>query len=111
MVCSCYALLLECRDALARWGIPPPSRLQVHGQVRIKLIYASDKDLKKIGHKLEILGQIRNEANYDLTDQPTFDTPADAQDAVQEAADGLALLDAIDGDPARRAVAIASVRP
>jgi hypothetical protein len=39
-----YALLLDCRDALARWGLPPPSAHTVHYHVRIKLTFAGDQD-------------------------------------------------------------------
>ncbi len=44
-----YALLLECRDAMTRWGLPAIPRQQLHAQVRLRLIYASDVDLKRIG--------------------------------------------------------------
>jgi hypothetical protein len=105
-----YALLLECRDAMARWGPPPLTRQQVHAKVRLRLVYATDPDLKEIGRKLEKLGIDRSAANYDLRALPLF-TSAAAQNAVQRAADGLALLDAIDADPAHRAAAVASIRP
>src|SRR5438477_4872514 len=61
-----YALLLECRDAMTRWGLPPLQRHQVHAQVRLRLQYASDVVLKKIGRHLEDLGQYRNRASYDM---------------------------------------------
>jgi hypothetical protein len=37
-----YALLLECRDAMARWGLPPVPQQQVHAQVRLRLVCASE---------------------------------------------------------------------
>jgi hypothetical protein len=106
-----YALLLECRDAQARWGLPPLTRQQVHAQVRLRLVFAKDPDLKEIGFRLEKLGRHRNAASYDLRALPLFATATDAQNDVQMATDALALLDAIDADPARRAAAIASIRP
>jgi len=106
-----YALMLECQDAMTRWGLPPLSRQQVHAQVRLRLIYATDPDLKEIGRKLERLGIDRNSASYDLRAVGLFATPAGAQGAVQKATDALALLDAIDANSARRAAAAASITP
>jgi hypothetical protein len=106
-----YALLLECRDAMARWGLPRLARQQVHAQIRLRLIFATNSDLKEIGQKLEKLGLDRNSASYDLRALPLFGSAVAAQDAVKKATDALALLDAIDTDPARRATAVASIRP
>jgi hypothetical protein len=106
-----YALLLECRDAMTRWGLPPLARQQVHAQVRLRLVYAKDPDLKSIGDKLEILSRHRNAASYDLHSLPLFASAKAAQDDVKVAADALSLLDAIDADPARRAAAVAAIKP
>jgi hypothetical protein len=106
-----YALLLECRDAMTRWGLPPLARQQVHAQVRLRLIFSSNRDLKDIGLLLERLGADRNSASYDLRPLPLFASAATAQDAVKKATDALVLLDAIDADPARRTAAVASIRP
>jgi hypothetical protein len=92
-------------------GLPPLPRHQAHTQVKLRLLFATNSDLKHIGFTLDKLGQHRNTANYDLRERPLFATSADAQDDVQAATDALALLDAIDADPARRAAAIASIRP
>jgi hypothetical protein len=96
---------------MSRWGLPPLTRQEVHTKVRIRLIYAKDPDLKDIGSKLEKLGDHRRLANYDLRALPLFASPADAQRNVQKAIDALTLLDAIDADPARRAAAVAAIRP
>lgn len=106
-----YALLLECRDTMARWGLPALSRHQVHAQVRLRLSYATHPELKRIGQWLEDLGRHRNAANYDLSPLPMFASSVVAGRDVQDATDALALLDAIDADPARRAAAVASIRP
>ncbi len=106
-----YALLLECRDAMARWGLPSLARQQVHAQVRLRLVYASDVDLKGIGDALEVLNKHRNAASYELAPRPLFASVKVAQADVQLAADALTLLDSIDGDAAHRAAAIASIRP
>jgi hypothetical protein len=106
-----YAVLLECRDTMARWGLSPLGRHQVHTGVRLRLQYSSHRDLVDLGNKLERLSKDRNSANYDLRPLPVFASATLARDAVQIAADALALLDAIDTDPARRAAAIASIRP
>ena len=106
-----YALLLECRDAMTRWGLPPLTRQQVHSQVRLRLVYATNTDLKDIGFKLERLATERNLASYDLRPLAQFATAAAASTELQSAADALALLDAIDADPVRRSAAIGSIRP
>src|SRR5947208_8710787 len=86
-----YAVLLECRDAMTRWGLPPLARQQVHAQVRLRLLFSSDKQVKQIGLKLERLGQHRNFASYDLRDFSVFSTAADARRELQFAVDALAL--------------------
>jgi hypothetical protein len=106
-----YTLMLECRDALARWGRSPPPRDNVHSFVRLQLTYASDQDLKRIGDALGVLVRRRNQASYQLTGLTAFSTRRPATDSYQEASDALALLDAIEADPARRAAAIASLPP
>jgi hypothetical protein len=111
MIHAYYALLLECRDAMERWGLPPLARLQVHAQVRLRLFYSTESDLQQLGADLEVLGKHRNRANYDLSDDLLFAIPRFAHGDVQRAEAALALLDAIDADPVRRAAASASIRP
>ena len=106
-----YALLLECRDTLAQWGIAFQRQQSVHASVRLKLLYAADTDLKKIGRTLETLGQLRNLASYHLIPLKQFASGAAAQQAIQDADDALTILDAIEADPARRAAAIAALPP
>ena len=106
-----YGLFHECLAAMTRWGLPPPARHSVHFQVRNRLIYATDSVLRDIGQKLETLVKDRNAASYDLRGLTMFATSFVARDSVQMATDALALLDGIDADPARRAVAVASIRP
>jgi len=96
---------------MEQWGFPAPPRQQVHHQVRLRLIYSSDADLKNIGYQLEYLSQDRNLANYNLKDLPLFSTVTKAQANINVVENAIALLDAIDADPARKAAAIASIRP
>lgn len=106
-----YALFLECRDALTRWHQPGPPRHSVHPDVRLRFARAGDSDLRDIGDALDILVRQRNTASYDLSSVPAFASPALAGALVQKATAALALLDAIDADPGRRAAAIASLPP
>jgi hypothetical protein len=105
-----YALMLEGRDALARWGYALPPHQNVHTHVRLRFTYSTDTDLKEIGRALDSLGQLRNQASYNLT-TTVFHSDSRSQRAIQDAATALALLDAIDADSGRRTVAIASLPP
>jgi hypothetical protein len=105
-----YALFLECRDALVRWGRPPQPRQNVHAQVRLCLAYAHNPELQRIADSLDVVVRGRDKASYDLTSSQ-FHSVSVALNAIWRATDALALLDAIDADPARRAAAIASLPP
>jgi hypothetical protein len=106
-----YALFLECRDALIRWGVAIPPRQNVHSAVRLRFIFAGDPDLKQIGYALDKWCRNRNDASYDLAVLLDFTSDRLARDAVAEAPAALALLDAIEADAVRRAAAIASFPP
>lgn len=106
-----YALFLECRDALTRWGIATPPCQNVHSAVRLRFIYAADTDLKQLGFTLDHWCQWRNEASYNLAPLPDFTTDNLTQNAIAKIDTALALLDAIDADPVRRAAAIAAFPP
>jgi hypothetical protein len=108
---SYYALLLESREALARWGFPAPSVHTVHHHVRNKLTYAADKDLKTLGITLDHLSQRRSWASYLLGPHARHASEAAARQSIQQAADAVVLLDALEADPVRRAAAMASIRP
>jgi hypothetical protein len=105
-----YALVLECRDALLRWGFAV-QRLNMHADVRLRFTYATNPDLRRIAGALDTLVRGRNQASYDLRPAVEFASVTFAADSIQEAADALAVLDALEGDPARRAAAIATIRP
>jgi hypothetical protein len=105
-----YALLLEAREALARWGFAAPPRDRVHAFVRLRFVYASDQGAKNIGDTLELLGRWRNEADYQTRFSRLFGTPAVAAQAIQHAESALAELDLIDADLPRRASVIAGIR-
>jgi uncharacterized protein (UPF0332 family) len=106
-----YALFLECRDALTRWGIAFRPHQNVHSAVRLLFLYAADPDLKRLGRDLDRWCGHRNHASYNLSALRKFTTVRLAQDAIAEATSALALLDAIEGDPVRRAAAVAAFPP
>ncbi len=83
----------------------------MHTAVRLRLIYVADTDLKQIGFTLERWCRWRNEASYNLAPLPDFTTDTLAQSAIAKIAADLALLDAIDSDPIRRAAAVAAFPP
>lgn len=106
-----YALFLECRDALLRWGLVLPRRENVHSWVRLRYTYTAAPDLKELGYTLDDLVQLRNSASYDMNHLAVFATRTAAQKAIQDAEDALALLDSIEFDPIRQAAARAAIRP
>lgn len=105
-----YALFLECRDTLVRWGFTIPPRDNVHTFVRLRFTFAADPDLKTIGFSLDRLGQLRNRADYDLSHLTQFTSVTAAKNALLEAEQCIALLDTLDGDLARRAAAKAAIK-
>jgi hypothetical protein len=106
-----YALFLECRDALSRWGIGIVPKQNVHSAVRLRFVFVSDKDLKTLGFALDRWCRKRNAASYDLGALADFATDRLVRDAIAETTTALTLLDAIESDPARRAAAIAAFPP
>lgn len=105
-----YALVLECRDAQLRWGVAVP-RQGVHAAVRLKFAYSKDVDLQDLANALDRLGQLRDKASYDLRPSTPFNSDTQAGQAIKDVTAALAQLDAIDGDPARRAAAVAALSP
>ena len=105
-----YALFVECRDALLRWGFIIPPRDNVHSFVRLRFFTTASAELQGIGRALEDLCRLRNEADYRTTAPGNFASAVPASDALQEARDALSLLDQIVGDPARQAAAVAAIR-
>jgi hypothetical protein len=106
-----YALMLEARELLVRWGITAPPRDKVHHFVRLKLLFSSDADLRQVGLTLERLGQGRNDADYQLSDpRRRFQKSGPVEAAVRDSEMAIALLDQVDSDDARRAGAIASMQ-
>lgn len=105
-----YALLLEARDALLQWGISLPPRQAVHAEVRLRLTYSANSDVRDIGLTLDRLAQRRAWASYVLQPHSQFGSESAARNAIHEAASALASLDAIDSDPNQRATVIADIR-
>ena len=104
-----YALLHEVLGALGRWGFALPPRDKVHTFGRLKFVYATDPDLKRIGLTLEALGRLRNAADYQLGTSGPFVSPRIAASALDDADSAIALLDAIEADATRRAGAARAI--
>ena len=106
-----YALLHEVLGTLRRWGFSLPPRDKVHTFARLKLVYATDPDLKRIGRTLEALGRLRNAADYQLSLSGPFVSARIAVQALADAEAAVALLDALEANPARRTAAVGSIPP
>jgi hypothetical protein len=83
----------------------------IHHEVRLKFQRSSHTDLQRLGDILYARSRLRNFASYDLNPRMEITNDKAAQETIQDAADALALVDAIDADPARRAAAIAFLPP
>ena len=105
-----YALMLECRSALQRWGFTVPGGPGTHGFVRLRYNAAGLPDLRTISYTLEDLVRLRNFADYEIPHSRAFTNDQIARNVIQQATDALALLDAIEADPARRTAAITAVQ-
>ncbi len=105
-----YALMLECRAALERWGFAAPPRVQVHTFVRLRFTYAADPDLKEVGYALEWLSDMRNRADYAVASAGSFADAQVATKAIARAEQNIARVDQIEADPAHRAAAVAGIR-
>jgi hypothetical protein len=106
-----YALLHEVLGRLQGWGFSLPPRDKVHSFARLKLVYATDPDLKRIGLTLEALGRLRNTADYQLSTSSPFASARIAVSALGDSEAAILLLDTIEADPARRTAAVGSIPP
>ena len=106
-----YALLHEVIDRLGQWGFSPPPRDKVHTFARLKLVYATAHDRKRIGLTLEALGRLRNAADYQFQRVAPFVSAGIAVSALADARAAVILLDDIEADPIRLASAVGSIPP
>ncbi len=106
-----YALLHEVLHTLRRWNFSLPPRDRVHTFARLKLVYSTDPDLKRIGLMLESLGRLRNAADYQLSSSGPFVCARIAVSALADAESSVTLHDGLETDPVRRAGAVASIPP
>jgi hypothetical protein len=105
-----YALFLEARDALQRWGIPPTPHQSEHWFVRLRFYIRANADLKPIGLALDGLSRLRNEADYRLAVPGRFVNNVEAQRGIVDATKAIGILDQIEADPQRRNAAIKDIR-
>jgi hypothetical protein len=80
-----YALMLECREALFRWGFRLRPRENVHAFVRLHFSFPAHPDLRKIGDELDQGVQLRNRADYDLSSLKEFASDFRTLKAIQGA--------------------------
>jgi hypothetical protein len=106
-----YAVMLEARELLDRWGLPRSPRDKVHHVVRLTLLYADDAGLKQVALTLEQLGRFRNDADYQLSDPDRRFLRAHVEAKIEEAYEATALLDEVERDEVRRAAAIKTIQP
>lgn len=105
-----YALFREARAVLRRWGFVAPRSDPIHAWVRLRLVFAKDADLNLVGDRLDKLGRLRNQADYQTERPGPFTDATEVGLAIRIADDTISLLDQLDADPARRAAAVAAVR-
>jgi hypothetical protein len=106
---SYYALYLECREALRRWGFPIPSRSS-HREVAQRLSFPNNVDLAILSKTFQDVSAKRNKADYELAANPLFQNSTSSIHSTTEARTAIALLDALESDPVRLAAAIAAIR-
>ena len=104
-----YALFLEARDLLARWGIQSPN-YQAHLFVRTRFQFSGSPELKQIGDDLYLLSRLRILADYETWHSGPFYDDSESADAIHVSEHAIARLDSIEADPAHRAAAIAAIR-
>jgi hypothetical protein len=105
-----YALFLEARDSLTRWGFAPPPHAQVHHFVRSRLNTPVNPDLRAIGPKFDLLGTLRTKADYRIAVPAEFIDRARAAAAVIDADNAIKRIDQVESDPARRAAVVAALQ-
>ena len=65
-------MLHEVLGTLRRWGFTLPPRDKVHTFARLKFVYATDPDLKRIGLTLEALGLRHHQSEVTRQDSPAL---------------------------------------
>ena len=106
-----YALLHQVLEMLLRWGFSLPPRDKVHTFARLKLVYATDADLKRIGLTLEALGRLRNAADYQLSLSGPFRVRTDCHSGPGGRRGSRRPARRPRSRPARRAAAVGSIPP
>jgi hypothetical protein len=105
-----YALFLEARDALQRWGIAIPRRDPIHAAVRMRFTFVADPLARSVGEALEQLVQLRNQADYILATPGLFGDDHEAQQSLIRAEDAIHTLDLVEADTARLQAVVADIR-
>jgi len=104
-----YALVLESRDALARWGFRFLKSDSIHFFTRPRFSNTSIQSLRLIGSALDQLSRLRGIADYEMN-AVEFANDGRAREAVKRAEIAIDLLDVIQSDTVELAAAIAEIR-
>jgi hypothetical protein len=104
------SVLHEGRAALERWGFPLPPGADLHAFVDSRFGCAPHLDLLRVQDALDRGKSLREEAEQALASPGRFATDGPVSSFFSLAEQTVLLLDAIEGDPARRAAAIAAIR-
>lgn len=105
-----YAVILEAKAALDRWGVVLPRRDPIHAAVRLRMTYVHDADLQLVGKALDDLVRLRNHADYNLASPGPFGSSSATATAITQAEEAIRKLDRVATDAARLATVVTDIR-
>jgi hypothetical protein len=103
------AVLNEARVALERWGFAVPARADLHVFILPYFARVPNRDLVRVADVLTQLHAFRDEADFSLGGPGLFADDYEVNRLLVLAETGIDVLDQLETDVARRAVAIAAI--